>query len=64
MSQREKRWSSGATHPHLRRQGHVAVELSYGGGPQLAWRTRRHFIDHVAGIEVAGAGGDFGPFPG
>jgi len=42
----------------------VAVELSYGGGAQLAWRRRQHFVEHVAGREVAGVGGDFGPFPG
>ena len=37
-------------------QGHMAVELSNGGGAQLAWRTRRHFVEHVACSGVAGVG--------
>ena len=48
----------------LDEQGRMAVELCYGGGAQLAWRTRRHFVEHVACNEVAGVGGNFVPFSG
>jgi hypothetical protein len=33
-----------------RGQRHAAAALNNGGGVANAWRTRRHFIEHVAGI--------------
>ena len=50
---REKRLASTL---RAGRQRHAAAALSNGGARSGAWRTRRHFVEHVAGSEVGKVG--------
>jgi len=54
----EHEWDSGQ-----RELGHVEGKeacVGHGGGAANAWRTRGHFLEHVASDEVSNFGIQFG----
>jgi len=53
--------STGARCPH-RREEKAGAHGIHGGACSHAWRTRGHFVEHVAGDGVTSLGSYFGPF--
>jgi hypothetical protein len=44
----------------IRRESSAGTRGNNGGGAPSAWRTRRHFIEHVAGSERGKVGVNLG----